>query len=268
MEKEINNLENLKFVSSFVDKNSTKLVESFLEILTEKELQQCKGFTEDTELMADLNNLAIFNKQNFSVTYPTEYVERFISSLNNPECAAPELTNERKVVVFLNFIKKNSINKGKIPRQKIIQKGNVAKEFNIDLETLNEWLAFFGKSYPKQREFTSLEYSEIVRDFVYVEGCESFEKYFTIAYDKSILSEIIGDPTKSSTTNYRNLLKNRIDLEGWDDKDEQFLRWMESHHKMPFSLAYRLISLIIKYNDKMKYKDIKTVFAEYWNRIQ
>lgn len=269
MEKENYDLSSLQFISSFADKDPTKFIKIFLEHLNEKELQQFKLLTEDSELMTDLSQLAVFHKENFSSVYPKDYIEKLDSFNNNPEpIQPPELKNGRKVALFFNFIKKLA-EKESIPRQKIFQKSKIAEEFDIDLVTLNNWLAFFGIPYPKQREFTSLEYKEIVKKFTTIEGvsCQKFKKYFYVCYNKSIISEIIGDPEKSPQTNYRHLLKNRIDAEGWDDNDEEFLQWVDSHHKMPFSLAYRLISLIIKYNSKMKDKDIETVFEEYWNNI-
>ncbi len=251
-------------IKSFKRNNESKIVFEFLASLNKKELNKLKLLVDDEELFEDLTQIFKFIIQHTSSQYATDFLVNYTSLLNNLNIIFPKSKNEYKVLSFFNFIKRIH-RKKKTIHLKNVQKKTIQDEFGITDKTLNKWFIYFDLNFPNQREFSSREYSEIVRNFVFVEGiiAEQFEQYFKSTYTKKILSEMLGDHTKSEKTNYRNFKSILENLDCWDTSDNKLLEFIRTHHKLPFSTVYNFF-LLMKKNNLLIDSDVKEVFESYF----
>ena len=193
----------LQFIEAFKNKNRLKFVKSFLEILSENEIEYFKNVIQDEELYDDLMKIIEFHNTNFKSKTLSDYVVNFKENLESNLDKIPKFNNEKKTSEFLLFIY-NLYQKDIIPRQKLIQKKDIVEEFHVDSDTFNEWLKYFNKKhFIGKREFTSKEYAEMMSDLVKVEGLdiENIKKYHFQSYNKITIAQIVGDLSKSTKTN-------------------------------------------------------------------
>lgn len=154
----------LQFIEAFKNKNRLKFVKSFLEILSENEIEYFKNVIQD-ELYDDLMKIIEFHNTNFKSKTLSDYVVNFKENLESNLDKIPKFNNEKKTSEFLLFIY-NLYQKDIIPRQKLIQKKDIV-EVHVDSDTFNEWLKYFNKKhFIGKREFTSKEYAEMMSDLV------------------------------------------------------------------------------------------------------
>ena len=134
----------LQFIEAFKNKNRLKFVKSFLEILSENEIEYFKNVIQDEELYDDLMKIIEFHNTNFKSKTLSDYVVNFKENLESNLDKIPKFNNEKKTSEFLLFIY-NLYQKDIIPRQKLIQKKDIVEEFHVDSDTFNEWLKYFNK---------------------------------------------------------------------------------------------------------------------------
>ena len=68
---------------------------------------------------------------------------------------------------------------------------------------------------------------------------------------------------------YLNLLKQIEKTENIDDiANTKFINWIETHNKLPFSLAYQWIELLISLKDNKEKINTLDIFDEYFTRIK
>ena len=251
-------------ITSFKKNDEDKIVKEFWLSLNIREQEKLRLFLSDEELVGDIMQIFKFIIQHTSSQYATDFLVSYTSLLSNPNIIFPKSKNEYKVLSFFNFIKRIH-KKKKTIHLKNVQKKTIQDEFGITDKTLNKWFIYFNLNFPNQREFSSREYSEIVRNFVFVEGIivEQFEQYFKSTYTKKILSEMLGDRTKSEKTNYRNFKSILENLDSWDDFDNKLLEFVRTHNKLPFSIVYNFF-LILKKNNHLINSDVKDVFETYF----
>lgn len=255
----------LQFIEAFKNKNRLKFIKSFLEILSENEIEYFKNVIQDEELYDDLMKISDFHNKNFTSKTMTDYLVNFKENLESNLDKIPKLNNEKKISEFFLFIHK-LFQKDIIPRQKLIQKKDIVEEFHVDSDTFNEWLKYFNKEhFIGQREFTSKEYAEMISDLVKVEGLdiEIIKKYHFQSYNKITIAQIVGDLSKSTKTNYKKLIEKTENID--DIANTKFINWIKTHNKLPFSLAYQWIELLIE-SDNNKI-NILYVFESYFNKI-
>ncbi|MFY7936976.1 MAG: hypothetical protein ACOVOQ_06360 [Flavobacterium sp.] len=251
-------------ITSFKKNDEDKIVKEFWLSLNIREQEKLRLFLSDEELVGDIMQIFRFIIQHTSSQYATDFLVSYTSLLNNPNIIFPKSKNEYKVLSFFNFIKRIH-RKKKTIHLKNVQKKTIQDEFGITDKTLNKWFIYFDLNFPNQREFSSREYSEIVRNFVFVEGiiAEQFEQYFKLTYTKKILSEMLGDHTKSEKTNYRNFKSILENLDCWDNSDNKLLEFIRTHHKLPFSTVYNFL-LLMKKNNLLIDSNVKDVFDRYF----
>ncbi len=257
----------IQFIESFNNKNQLKFIKSFFEFLSEDDIEYFKIMIQDEELLQDLMKIIEFHNTNFKSKTLSDYLVNFKENLESNLDKIPKFNNEKKISEFLLFIY-NLYQKDFIPRQKLIQKKDVVEEFRVDSNTFNEWLKYFSKEYfIGQREFTSKEFAEIMSDLVKVEGLdiENIKKYHFQAYNKITIAKIVGDLSKSSKTNYKQLIEKTENID--DIANRKFIHWIKNHNKLPFTLAYQWIQLLISSNNKEKINALD-IFDEYFARIK
>ena len=258
----------LQFIEAFKNKNRLKFVKSFLEILSENEIEYFKNVIQDEELYDDLMKIIEFHNTNFKSKTLSDYVVKIKENLESKLDKIPKFNNEKKTSEFLLFIY-NLYQKDIIPRQKLIQKKDIVEEFHVDSDTFNEWLKYFNKKhFIGKREFTSKEYAEMMSDLVKVEGLdiENIKKYHFQSYNKITIAQIVGDLSKSTKTNYKKLIEKTENLD--DIANTKFINWIETHNKLPFSLAYQWIELLISLKDNKEKINTLDIFDEYFTRIK
>ena len=257
--------EDLKFIKSLKTKNPISFLQSIAEILDKTEVEKLKEFLLDEDLQADILLLAEIFSKNFDSKSIPEFLLNFEANLE--KCQTPNYKNERLVAEFFFFLRR-IYNKKSMPRQKLITKKSMVDDFNVDPDTLNGWLKFFGKEkYIGRRDFNGLEWAEIVKDFVNVRDLklEQLSQYHFNSYNKKTIAEIIGDLSKGEKTQYRNLSLKTDNIDDLDPENEKFLLWLKKHHTLPFSLAYRYISLILENTNQNI--SAKNIFEYYISRV-
>lgn len=261
MKEQFTHFEDYNFIESLKTKSPIPFINSIIKILNDKEKEQLKGFFEDEESSADL--LLLFDK--VSDHFHSENLPEFLLNVEKKleTFVAPEYKNDRAVAEFFFFVRK-IYKKKVIPRQKLIQKKSIVDDFNVNPDTLNEWLLFFEKEkYIGRRDFDGLEWAEIVGDFIKVGDLklEDLAQYHFYSYNKITIAKIIGDLSKGDKTQYRNLGLQTEEIDDLNPENKKFLLWLKSHNKLPFSLAYRYISLLLEggKNDT----SVESIFANY-----
>jgi hypothetical protein len=264
MKEKLTHLEDYNFIESLKTKNPVPFLKSIIKILDEKEIERLKVFLKDEELVADL--LLVFGI--ISENFKSESIREFLLNYdkNLEKCQRPTYKNERSVVEFF-FFARRIFKKNIIPRQKLISKKSMVVDFNVDPDTFNEWLLFFGKEiYIGRRDLNGLESAAIVKDFINVKNLkfEDLSQYHFNSYNRISIAKIIGDLYKSEKTLYRNLSLKTEDIDDLNPENQKFLEWLTKHRVLPFSLAHRYISLLLEKSDgDIK---IKSVFEEYMKR--
>lgn len=265
MKEQFKDYENYNIIKSLKIKNPIRFLDSIVNILDKREIEKLKEFLIDEDLQADILLLAEIFSKNFDSKSIPEFLLNFEANLEKFQ--APNYKNERLVGEFFFFLRR--IYKKKImPRQKLITKKSMVDDFNVDPDTLNGWLKFFGKErYTGRRDFNGLEWAEIVKDFVNVGDLklEQLSQYHFNSYNKITIAEIIGDLSKGEKTQYRNLSLKTDNIDDLDPENEKFLLWLKKHHTLPFSLAYRYISLILKNTNQNI--SAKNIFEYYMSRV-
>ncbi|WP_394660055.1 hypothetical protein [uncultured Chryseobacterium sp.] len=249
-----------KLNSSFSKVNVDKYVPKVLEVLTENEIKKLESFSNDKELGDDLLILIKYFVKKKPYNTPKDMKieifdrKRKFVIVNNPF----------KLLRFIFFI--ISISK-KIPRPKIVYRKTLCEEFGIDTNTLIEWMDYFDFPFKDNRKFTSSEYRDIVNEFT---GCNIFndnifKKYFYEAYDRKILFNILFEAEKSDSTNYRNFDNLLFNVDDYDKENKKLLFWISNHRKLPFSLTFKLIELLKKYNPEfLSDNDTETLLKKSW----
>ena len=249
-------------------KNPEKFLKLYLSSLEEQDLETLKKMTLNKESANDILKFGNLLIEYFKSDNPKEFLLNFEKNCEKALLNKPLFQNEENIIQFLNLIKK-SADKQEFPRQKIFRKEMIVDEFGVDSKTFNNWLTFFGKeNFIGRREFDSLEYASIVKDFIKVGklDLEDLREYHYQAYNRIKIAEIIGDLSKSKKTNYRNLLLRKDEIDDYSPANKPFLDWLQNHRVLPFSLAYRYIDLILNSDEKKSVK-IMEVFEAYFEKL-
>lgn len=265
MTEHFEHFEDHKFIKSLKTKNPISFLQSIAEILDKTEVEKLKEFLLDEDFQADILLIAEIFSKNFDSKSIPEFLLNFEANLE--KCQTPNYKNERLVAEFFFFLRR-IYNKKSMPRQKLITKKSMVDDFNVDPDTLNGWLKFFGKKrYIGRRDFNGLEWAEIVKDFVNVGDLklEGLSQYHFNNYNKITIAKIIGDLSKGEKTQYRNLSLKTENIDDLDPENEKFLLWLKKHHTLPFSLAYRYISLILENTNQNI--SAKNIFDYYMSRV-
>ena len=265
MTEHFEQFEDLKFIKSLKTKNPISFLQSIAEILDKTEVEKLKEFLLDEDLQDDIFLLAKIFSGNFNSKSIPEFLLNFEANLD--KCPSPHYKNKRLVAEFFFFLRR-IYKKKNIPRQKLITKKSIVDDFDVDPDTLNGWLKFFGKErYIGRRDFNGLECAEIVKDFVNVGDLklEQLSQYHFNSYNKITIAEIIGDLSKGEKSQYRNLSLKTENIDDLDPENEKFLLWLKKHRTLPFSLAYRYISLILEHSNQNI--SVKNIFEYYMSRV-
>ena len=94
----------LQFIEAFKNKNRLKFVKSFLEILSENEIEYFKNVIQDEELYDDLMKIIEFHNTNFKSKTLSDYLVNFKENLESNLDKIPKFNNEKKISEFLLFI--------------------------------------------------------------------------------------------------------------------------------------------------------------------
>lgn len=264
MKEQSEHFEEFRIIESLKTKDPIIFLKSLVEILDKTEIEKLKGFIKDEDLQEDLLVLSTVFIKNFKTESIPKFLLNFETNLGKSEI--PKFKNEKSVSEFLFFLSE-IFQKETMPRQKLIQKKSIVDDFEVDPDTLNEWLLFFGKEqYLGRRDFNGLEWAEIVGDFIKVGNLqlEDLSPYHFKSYNKITIAKIIGNLSKGDKTHYRNLGLQTDEIDDLNLENKKFLRWLDKHHKLPFSLAYRYISLLLG-NDNQNIS-VQKVFADYMSK--
>lgn len=263
MKEQLEYFKDLNIIESLKIKNPIIFLQAIVEILDDIEIEKLKEFLRDEDLKDDLLVLFTVITKNFKSESIPQFLLNFEKNLDKSE--APHFKNEKTIGEFLFFLR-DIFEKEGMPRQKLIQKKSIVDDFNVDPDTLNEWLLFFEKEkYIGRRDFNGLEWSEIVQDFIKVGDLklEDLAKYHFYSYNKITIAKIIGALSKGDKTHYRNLGLQTEEIDDLNPENKKFLLWLKNHNKLPFSLAYRYISLLLKSGNNNTL--VETIFANYMN---
>lgn len=261
MKEQFTQFEDYNFIESLKTKNPVPFLKSIIKILDEKEIERLKVFLKDEELVADL--LLVFGI--ISENFKSESIREFLLNYdkNLEKCQRPTYKNERSVVEFF-FFARRILKKNFIPRQTLISKKSMVVDFNVDPNTFNEWLLFFGKEkYIGRRDLNGLESAAILKDFINVGNLkiDDLSHYHFNSYNKITIAKIVGDLYKSKQTQYRNLSLKTEDIDDLHPENQKFILWLKTHHKLPFSLAHRYISLLLEKTNQDN--SVEDIFANY-----
>lgn len=257
----------MKIIESFKDINPINLIEQLYKKSTNKEKEAIKSFFTDAELLKDLHISYQFFTKNFKSKNLQDFFMNCKEKSENNALELPSFNNRKKLLKFILWIQKIADN-NEIPKYNIIGRKKILEDFDIDYDTLNQWLIYFGKEeYIGRRAFSSDEYALIIKDFITTDNViifENLEYYHFRTFNKIRIAEIIGDLTKSEKTNYDKLWKKSDYIDDHNPENKRLLDWIKKHHKMPFSLAYQWISLIIKEFSKSNHLEVSEVFKLYF----
>lgn len=266
MKEQFTQFEDYNFIESLKTKNPVPFLKSIIKILDKKEKEKLKGFLKDEDLSADL--LLLFDKVSvhFRCENLPELIITYVQKLEN--FVAPDYKNDRSVAEFY-FFAIRVFRKNIIPRQTLISKKSIANDFNVDPKTLNHWLLFFDKKkYIGRKDFNGLEWGEIVKDFINVGNLkiDDLSHYHFYPYNRITLAKIIGDLSKADKTLYNDLQSKFDEIDVLNPENKDFILWVKKHRVLPYSLAYRYISLILKSGNYSI--SAETVFANYMTQNQ
>lgn len=261
--------QSIPFILSSKEKYTIPYIKSVIKTIDKEVMAELETLANDDTFGQDISNIFFYFLENFTEKDIPTFLMSFETNLEKSSDNFPQIKNIEKIKLFFSIIEKLYI-KGKIPRQKAIQRKSISDKFKIDPSTFNQWLIYFDlEKYIGLTEFTSKEYSEIIKALVYVNELEIevLSEYHFQSYNKISLAEIIKSSEKSNKTKYKNLSSatERID----DIKNEKLISWLETHHKMPFSIAYQWVSLILEsQNNKEHLKtEVSGIFKIYYSKV-
>lgn len=255
---------NFKIIDNFKDKDPLVIAKYFLKFLTYKQREEFLEIAGNEEIRNGIFVFFRFLIENFR----GKNVEDFIVNLqNNIEKHMSEIPQDYDIEKYLPLFKffEKIVNNSESLQLNIVDRKTILDDFDIDTDTLSEWLVYFEKEkYLEKRSFTSNEYSSIIKDFVnpFGETTVEIDRFHFRTYNKKIISEILGDTTRSEKTNYNNLIIKTGNID--DLKNEKLLHWIKKHNKMPFSIAYNWISLINKTLPEDERLEVSEMFFEYF----
>lgn len=255
------------FINSFKKKNAVPFVESALKSLSEEDYAEILKMAENKEMTEDLAKVFFW----FVNTHRSETIPEFLINFEKRNHEAqgnfPEISNleniQKAVELFIRLY-----TSGKLLRQKLVQRSQVCRDFDIDKETLNDWLSYFElDKYHGQREFYTREYTEIRFAFTYVEGLnlETFKYYHFKGVNRLTIAKIIVGDSQSNQTVYRKLQKLTEEIDDLKPDNRKLIEWVSSHRKIPFSVAHRWVTLLLDAQNNPKAINTLEVFDEYFN---
>ncbi len=256
------------FIDSFKKKNAAPYIDSVLKNLPADDVAEITKLSENKEITDDLAKVFFW----FINTHRSETIPEFLINFEKRNHEAqgnfPEISNveniQKAAELFIRLY-----TSGKLLRQKLVQRSQIYRDFDIDKETLNDWLSYFElEKYHGQREFYTREYTEIRLAFTYVEGLnlETFKNYHFRGMDKLTIGKIIVGDSKSNQTVYRKLQKVTDEIDDLNPDNRKLIEWVCSHRKIPFSVAHRWVTLLLEAQNNPKAINALEVFEEYFSQ--
>ncbi|GGG63824.1 hypothetical protein [Epilithonimonas arachidiradicis] len=265
--KETEMYSQMKIIESFKATNPRAFLKAFLSITTAKEREDLISIFRNEEIRNEFINIFNYMTENYKWKNIEDFIINIHSNLEKLKQKIPKDFNIEKYQPLLDIFQ-NILDRGENVKHNIAGKNTIIEDFGIDYDTLNEWLIYFEKeNFVGKRSFNSKEYSFIIKDFINVNDeitIENIKRYHFKTYNKIKIAEIIGDVAKSEKTNYDNLWKKIESIDDLNPKNTKLLNWIKKHHKMPFSLAYQLVSLIIETLPENEKIEINDIFESYF----